>query len=135
MWVLTYISYGDSSIATSIDGDLAQWLLQGTAQDIHTRHLIASRLYLIQHRDSSDQHRTTTSHDAFFNSGACRGKSILNAMLLLFQFDLCGGTNFNHANTADQLCQALLELFTIIIAGSYFYQSTNLLHASLDLLF
>ncbi len=128
-------SNGHSAIAASVDGNLAQWLFQGTAQDVDTGLLVAgSNLHVVQHRNSGNQHGTTTGDDTLFDSGASRGERILDAVLLLFHLHFGSGANLNDADAASQFRQTLLQLLAIIVTGGLFDLSANLAHASLQLL-
>src|SRR5258708_20540307 len=131
-----YIADRNPSIAPTILSNLAQRLLKRASQDVHARLLVARcTLYLIQCRGCMNQHRATTCYDAFLNSGTCSGKSILYAMLLLFEFYFGCSAHFNHAHATGQLGQSLLQLLAIIVARGLFNQGTHLSHARLNSLF
>src|SRR5579859_8040324 len=119
-FVVPYTIYDDGPIATGIEGDLTQWLLQGEAQDANTRGLVSGfHFHFVKGGDGRDQHRTTTGHNTLFNGGAGSGERILYTMLLLFHLDLGGGAHFDDANATSQLGQALLQFLAIIIAGGF----------------
>src|ERR1700724_157009 len=77
----------------------------------------------------------TTRDDALFDCCTGSRKSVLDAVLLLFELDLGGGANFDHRDTASELGQALLELLAIEVAGCLSDLGANLLDASFDRLF
>src|SRR5207302_533020 len=126
---------GYSTIAASIESDLAQWLFKSAAQDVDASGLVTgSNLHFIQSGNGGNQHGTTAGNDTLFNSGAGRRKGILNTMLLLFQFDLSSSADFDHAYAAGKLGQALLELLAIVVAGCPLDECTDLAYTSLDLI-
>src|SRR6266516_3261877 len=132
----TYIGNCNGSIAASIFHDLAQRLLKCAAQDDDTRLFVTgSDLDFVQRRDRMSQHSTAACYDTFFDSGACSGKRILYAMLLLFEFDLGCSAHFNHSDATRQLGQSLLQLLTVIVARGLINLGANLPDACLDILF
>src|SRR5260370_40932567 len=104
-------------------------------EDIQKCGLVARRtLDCIQRRNSMHQHRTAAGYDTLFNGCACGRESVLNAMLLLFEFYLGGSANFNHTDATCQLCQPLLQLLSVIVARGFFDQSPDLPDTSLNFL-
>src|SRR2546430_1175855 len=91
-------------------------------------------LHFFQSGNGSNQHGTPPRDNTLFNNSAGRRKGILSTMLLLFQFDLGGSADFDHAYTAGKLGQALLELLAIVVAGCPLDECTDLAYTSLDLI-
>ena len=58
---------------------------------------------------------------------------IFYARFLLFHFGFGCGADFNYGYATDQLCQPLLQLLAIVVAGGLVDLATNFLHAALDL--
>ena len=57
---------------------------------------------------------------------------ILNTCFLFFHFGLGCGTDLDNRDAADELRQALLELFSIVIAGCTLDLRPNLIDATFD---
>ena len=48
-----------------------------------------------------------------FDSGACGGQSVLDAVLLFFELDLGGGADLDDGDAAGEFGQAFLELLAV----------------------
>src|SRR6266699_1670563 len=126
-------TFGDHrAVASAVDCKLAQWLLQGAAQDSHTRRGVSFEMQAIQRFDSIQQGHATAGYHTLFDACASSGKRILNTRLTVFQFNLGASADLNKRYAAGQLRQALLELLTIIVAGRLFDLRLDLADASLD---
>src|SRR6266567_2248098 len=126
-------TFGDHrAVASAVDCKLAQWLLQGAAQDSHTRRGVSFEMQAIQRIDSIQQGHATAGYHTLFDACASSGKRILNTRLTVFQFNLGASADLNKRYAAGQLRQALLELLTIIVAGRLFDLRLDLADASLD---
>ena len=60
-----------------------------------------------------DERGATAGDDALLDRGARRGDGVLDAVLLLLQLHLGGGADLDHADTAGELGEALLELLAV----------------------
>ena len=76
--------------------------------------------YIIKNLLCAKECNAATRNNTFFNSSPCSVKGILNPCLFLLHFSLCCSPNTDHCNTADKLCKAFLEFFTVIIACGFF---------------
>src|SRR6266404_4659548 len=57
---------------------------------------------------------------------------IFDARLLLFHLSLSGSAHLDDRNTADELCQTLLQLLAIIVGRSFVDLRANSFHATLN---
>jgi hypothetical protein len=87
---------------------------------------LASRLACAQ------QSHATTGHDAFFHSSAGSVQGVFHAGLLFLHFDFGRSADLDHCHAASQLGHALLQLFTVVVAGRFFDLDADLLDAGFD---
>ena len=71
--------------------------------------------YLIQRLGCLHQSDAAARHDAFFNGRAGGRQGVFHAVLLFLELDLGGRAHVDHRNTTGELCQALLQLFAVIV--------------------
>ena len=79
------------------------------------------------------QGHTTARDDAFFHRSAGGVQGVVDAVFLLFHFDLGGTANLDHGHTAGQLGQTFLQLFAIVIGRGVFSLLADLRDAGFDL--
>ncbi|MCY1225193.1 hypothetical protein D9M72_373830 [compost metagenome] len=80
----------------------------------------------------TQQCHAAASHNAFFHCSAGGVQGVFDASLLFLHFDFGGSANLDHCHAAGQLGHALLQLFTVVVAGRFFDLNANLLHAGFD---
>ncbi len=88
--------------------------------------IVASRLL------GAQQGHATTGHDAFFHRSAGGVQGVFHAGLLFLHFDFGGSADLDHGHAAGQLGHALLQLFTVVVAGRFFDLDADLLDAGFD---
>ena len=59
-------------------------------------------------------------------------QGVFHAGFFLFHFDFGGSAHLDHCHTAGQLGHALLQFFTVVVAGGFFDLHTHLLDAGFD---
>ena len=107
-----------STLGTAIDGNLAQGLLDGTADDVDTGLLVGIvTLQVSQRLLGTDVCGTTTGNHAFLDGSTGSAESIVNAILLLLHLHLRVGTDIEHSDATGQLGQTLLQLLLVVGAG------------------
>src|SRR3546814_3826298 len=65
--------------------------------------------------DLIEKRRTAAGDDAFFDRGAGRVESVVDAILALLHLDLRSAADLDDRNAAGELCQAFLQLFLVVI--------------------
>src|SRR5674476_1018702 len=106
---------GHSHIAleAGVLGDPAQRLGCGLAHDVRARGLVADQSEIVEHRHGMDESGAATGDDALFDGRASRRDGVLDTVLLLLELNLGVRADLDHADTAGQLGEALLELLTV----------------------
>src|SRR5680860_599555 len=121
------------TVLATVLGDPAQGLVDGLGHDLHTHRLVAGQAEIVlERRHRVDEGRTATGDDALFDRGARSGHGVLDAVLLLLQLHLGGGADLDHADTAGELREALLQLLAIPVGVGVLDLSLDLVHTGLD---
>ena len=103
------------TLATSIGNNLAQRLLNGTTDDVHTCLLVGIvALYILQGLLSADVGSTTTCYNTFLDGSTGSAKSIVNTILLLLHLNLRVSTYVEYCYATSQLSQTLLQFLLIV---------------------
>jgi hypothetical protein len=119
--------------STGVGNDFAQWRFNRFQHEFDARILVSVvALDLTSVLTCAQQGDATAGHNAFFNRSAGGVQRIFNAGFFLFHFDFGGSANLDQCNTAGQLGNALLQLFTVVVAGCFFDLNANLLDACFD---
>src|SRR3546814_10293482 len=82
--------------------------------------------------DLIEKRRTAAGDDAFFDRGAGRVESVVDAILALLHLDLRSAADLDDRNAAGELCQAFLQLFLVVIRRRGFDLRADLFDPSLD---
>src|ERR1019366_504228 len=106
--------HDDGALVAAVLRDLAQGLFDGPANDVHAVGLIPVELERGQGRKRAQQGHAAPWNDTFLDGRAGGMKGVLDACLLLLHLGLCGRANFDDRHTADDLGQALLQLFAVV---------------------
>src|SRR5262249_46499921 len=117
-----------------IADDLAQGLFHGALHDAGAGLLIALELEAFDRRDAAHQGDAAAGNDALFDRCTGGVHRVFHSGLLLFHFGLGGRTDLDRRHAAHELCQALLELLAVVVAGGLLDLGANLFHAAFDLL-
>src|SRR5450759_2603029 len=107
------LGHRDVALEAGVLGDPAQRLGCGLAHDVRARGLVTLQLEVVQHRDGVDESGTTTGDDALFDGRTGCRDGVLDAVLLLLELHLGVRADLDHADTAGQLGEALLELLAV----------------------
>ena len=81
---------------------------------------------------SVDKGRAAAGDDTLLDGCTGRGDSVLDAVLLLVELDLCGRTHTNDAHTTSELGDTLLEFLAVPLGVRVVVLSTQLDDATLD---
>src|SRR5437588_312141 len=106
----------DRTLAPGVPRELTERLVEGAADDIHADLLIAGGVHFVERREHADQRHPAAGHNALFHGRPGGGQRVLNAVLLLLELRLAGRADLDHADAADHLPQALLELLPVVVA-------------------
>ncbi len=85
----------------------------------------------IKRRDAANQRHTASGHDSFFDSRPSGVHGVLDASFLLLKLRLGCCAHLDDSYAANQLGQAFLELFFVIVGGGVFDLCTKLPNTSL----
>src|SRR5690606_26553970 len=107
----------DGAFEASIGNDLAEGLLDCTADDTDANGLLISHLEVVKHTLSAQKGNAAAGDDSLLD--CCTGgvQGVFDASLLFLHLGLGGSTDLDDGNTADQLGEALLELLAVVVAG------------------
>ena len=122
--------HDDRTFFTGVHGNLAGRFFQSAPYDIQAQLLVTFQAHLLESGDAAQERYAATRDDAFFHGRASCVQSVFHARLLFLHFRFSRRANADHGHTADQLCQAFLELFTVVIAGGLFDLSANLAYTA-----
>ena len=130
------LGHQDGALEPGVEGDPAQRRLERVRHDARTGGLVAlERLgQLVDRLAGPDQRGATAGHDALLHRSAGGGQRVLNAVLLLLELHLGGGTDLDDGHAAGQLGQALLELLAVPVRVGVVNGALDLRHAALDVL-
>src|SRR5690606_19574539 len=129
---LRHLVRDDVTLQTGVLGDPAGRLDQGAAHDADAGRLVAVEAEVVEVLRDVDQRGTAAGDNALLDGGAGRGDRVLQAVLLLLELHLGGGADAQHAHTAGQLGQALLELLAVPVGVRLLDRELDLLDAVLD---
>src|SRR5262249_6510489 len=124
----------DRAFRTSIGGDVAHGLFQGTLHDTHTDTLVALefRFQLLERWNRSQVRHPTTGDNALFDRRTGGIQGVFNAGFLLLHLRFGRGPHVDHGDTTDELRQTLLQFLTVVVRGRLFNLRTDLLHTPFD---
>ena len=77
----------DRPVNTSVAGDLAKWLFQGTANDVDAKTAIVLEGDFVERADAANQRNAAARNDALFDCRAGRVHGVFDAGLLLFHLN------------------------------------------------
>src|SRR6266550_4550215 len=110
--------------------ELAGWLFDGPAHDLHADLLVAFKaLDVIERFLRANECDAAARHNAFLNRGAGSMQCIFHASFLLFHLGLGGSTDIDHGHSAGELRQTFLEFLAIVIARCLFDLTANLAYS------
>src|SRR5678815_814804 len=89
-------------------------------------------LELVEHRPGADIGNTASRNNAFLDRRAGRMQGVLDARLLFFHLDFGRRADLDHRNAACELGYTLLQLFLVVVAGSFVDLRTDVLDPRLD---
>src|SRR6478736_181954 len=113
--------------------ELAGWLFDGPAHDLHANLLVAFKaLDVIERFLRANERDATARHDAFLNRRARGMQCIFHASFLLLHLGLGGSTDVDHGHSAGELRQTFLEFLAIVIARCLFDLTANLAYSTLN---
>src|ERR1700719_2517235 len=113
-------------------GDLAQGFFEGALYDIYTGGLIVVELELLEGRQTAQEDSAAAGDNTFLDRSASGVHGVLDAGFLFFQFGFGCGTDLDDGHAADELGQALLELFLVVVGGCVFDLRAELLDAPVN---
>src|SRR5437773_34455 len=82
--------------------------LEGLSDDADANLLVPTELELVEDRDCLQQRHAAAGHDALLDGRSSRRESVLDAVLLLLQLDLCCGADLDDGDPAGELREAFL---------------------------
>ena len=100
-----------SAFVAGVQGDLTHRLFERALDDVDADGFVVMQLELVEQRDAADQSHAAAGNDAFLDCRACGVHGVFDASLLFLQLGFGCRAHLDHRNAADQLGQALLELF------------------------
>ena len=107
----------DAGLVTSVERNLTKRSLDGNANDVCSGRLVTLEVKLLESSLASlDECNSTAGDDALFNSSLGVTDGVLNTVLALLEFDLCGGASLDDGNSTSKLGETLLELLTVVVA-------------------
>ena len=124
----------DAAFDARVDRDLLQRLLERTGDDAGTgRFVTVQVLGELEHLGlRTDECDATAGHDALFDRGLGGLHRVFDAVLLLLELDLGGGTDLDDRHAARQLREPLLELLTVVVGVGVVDLGPDLADAALD---
>src|SRR6266853_3049130 len=123
----------DGAFFAGVLGDLAQRLYESTLHNVDADLLIALELQLVECGDAAGQGYTAARDNAFFDGRTGGVHGVFDASLLLFHLGLGRGTYLDDSHATDQLCQPLLQLLAVVVAGGLLDLAANFLYSAFDL--
>jgi hypothetical protein len=75
-------------------------------------------LEFFQNSGSIEKGTTATNNNAFFNSGLCSAKSVLNSIFNFTNLNFAGSTDLDDADASLDLGKSFLEFFLIVFRSS-----------------
>ena len=108
----------DRTVFTGVLHDLAQRLLDRPRQDADADVLVVVRTHqLIEHLLHANERDAATRHHALLDRRTGCVQRVLEAGLLFLHLDLGGRADLDHRDAAGELCDALLQLFLVVVGG------------------
>src|SRR5436305_7738878 len=121
-----------AALEAGVGHQLADWLLEGPAQDRGTELLVTLERQRVDGGRRPQQGRPAARDDALLDRRAGRVQRVLDAGLALLQLDLGGRANLDDRHATRQLGQPLLQLLTVVVAGRLVDLDLDLADAGLD---
>src|SRR5207248_5463629 len=125
----------DRTLEAGVLGDPLQGLFEGLGHDAGADGLVV--VVELEPGDGgagSEQGDAAARHDALLDGSPGRREGVLDAVLLLLELDLGGGTDLDEGNTAGELGQPLLQLLAVPVGVGVVYLTLDLGDATLDVL-
>src|SRR5437879_12121969 len=113
-------------------GDLSRRRLEGLSDDADANLLVPTELELVEDRDCLQQRHAAAGYDALLDGRSSRRESVLDAVLLLLQLDLCCGADLDDGDPAGELREAFLQLLLVVVRGRILDLDLDLAHPRLD---
>src|SRR5205814_9374567 len=110
-----YLVYCDSAFAAGSCHDLAEGLLERSAEDVDAEATVIFELQGVERLQRTHQGDAATGDDAFLDGRAGRMERVLDAGLLLLHLDLGGRADLDDGHAADELGEALLQLLAVVV--------------------
>ena len=121
----------DRAFLSGVLGDLAHGLFEGALHDVDADGFVIFELELVERGDAAKQRHAAAGNDAFLHGRAGGVHGVFDASLLFLQLGFGGGADFDNGHAADQLGQALLELFLVVVGGGVLDLRADLLDRGL----
>src|ERR1700723_3702851 len=131
--LVQHLAGGDRTVLTGVLGDLTQGHQNRLADDINTNALIVViRLQLREDKRSARQSDAAPRNNTFFNG--CTGcvKSVFNAILAFFHFNLRTTTDADDRDTTCELGETFLEFLAVVVGGGFLDLRADLADAAGD---
>src|SRR5882762_8233991 len=132
--VLEHLVEHHRRLGTGVVDDDAQRLFERFHHDLDAGLLVVvvALELAFQHLLGADEGHTAARDDALFDRRAGRMQCVLDAGLLFLHLDFGRGAHLDQRYAACKFCQALLQLFLVVIAGRLFDLHADLLDPRLD---
>ena len=105
----------DSALATGVEDNLTQRLLDSAAYDVDTSLLIGIvALEILELFLSTDVSSTATDNNTFLAGCTSSAECIVATILLFLHLHLGVSTDIEHCNTTAELAQTLLQLLFVV---------------------
>src|SRR5258706_7966975 len=129
---VTNTIHDDGAFFARVQGNLPQGFLERALDDVHANGLFLIELELVEHRHAADQCYSTAGDDAFLDCRACGVHGVLDASLLFLQLGFGCRAHLDHRYAANQLGEAFLQLFLVVVRGGFLDLRADLPDASFD---
>src|SRR5690606_28126878 len=130
--VLEDLADNHRAFVARIVGDLAHGLLESALDEVDTGLLVGVHALDGERGRGAQQRNATTRHNAFFNGGAGRVQSVVDAVLALLHLDFGRTTDLDHGNATGELGKTLLQLLAVVVRGGLLDLRLDLRNAAGD---
>ena len=125
--------HDDGAFPAGVHGNLPARRFQSAAHNLHAHHLIVVfQIQAVKPPLGPQKRHPTAWHNTLFDGRSSGVHSIVDPRFLLFHLGLCRCAYRDYCDPARQFCQALLQLFAVVIRSGLIDLNPQGLYAVLE---
>src|SRR5271165_4178263 len=130
---VAHASDNQGSLVSCVEGNLPQRFFESALDDVDADGFVALELELVESRYAAQKRSAAAGHNSLFHGRTSSVHGVFHASLLFFQLGFGGRADFNNGDSADELSQAFLEFFPVVIGGGFVDLHAQLANATFNL--